>query len=128
MRTRLYFKLLPLVCFFLAMPLWAGNSKDGDDEEIIIRVGTPVPTGSPHMPVYNPFYAEHVGNTVVLGSLSDVGIVQVTLTSTAGDNYSSFFDTDDGSIVIPICGQPGHHTLLITTLSGFCFIGEFVIL
>lgn len=127
MRTRLYFKLLSLVCAFLVLPLWAGNTNDGDDEEIIIRVGTPVPAGSPHMPVYNPFYAEHIGSTVELGALSDVGIVQVSLISTAGDNYSTFFDTDDGSIVIPISNLPGHYILLITTASGFQYIGDLYI-
>ena len=128
MRTRLRIWILLYVCAFTSLPLCGGTICDGDDEEIIIRVGTPIPAGSPHMPVYNPFYAEHIGSTVVLGALSDVGIVEVSLTSTAGDNYSTYFDTDDGSIIIPISNLPGHYTLLITTASGFQFVGEFSVI
>ena len=79
------------------------------------------------MPVYVPFYAELENGYVLLGSYSNCGIVDVSLTSTAGDDYSTMFDTSDGTILIPISGLTGDYTLLITTLSGVEFIGEFSI-
>ena len=77
------------------------------------------------MPAYNPFYAELENGNVVLGSFSYYGTVEISLTSTAGDNYSTVFDTVDGTILIPISGNTGDYILLITTASGLEFIGEF---
>ena len=83
--------------------------------------------GSPQLPAYNPFYAELGNGNVLLGSTASYGVVDVCLTSTAGDYYTTVFDTADGSINIPISGLTGDYTLLITTASGVEYIGEFSI-
>lgn len=83
--------------------------------------------GAPQAPAYNPFYAELGSGNVLLGSYSNIGIVDVNITSTAGDDYSTVFDTSNGTIYIPISGLTGDYTLLITTLSGVEYIGEFSI-
>lgn len=54
-------------------------------------------------------------------------MVTVSLTSTAGDNYSTTFDTEDGAILLPISGNTGSYTLQITTSSGTRYVGEFSI-
>ncbi len=79
------------------------------------------------MPAYNPFFAEFANGNVLLGSYTYYGIVDVSLTSTAGDDYSTVFDTADGTIIIPVSGYAGDYTLLITTASGLEYVGEFSI-
>ena len=106
---------------------YASLIKQSDGEEIIISPKPANPQGSPHMPAFVPFYAELEDSYVLLGSYSNLGTVDVSLTSTAGDDYSTMFDTSDGTILIPISGLTGDYTLLITTLSGVEFIGEFSI-
>jgi hypothetical protein len=106
---------------------YASKEKQRDGESIVIHADSVTLPGIPHMPVYNPFYAERVSTTVILGCYSSYGIVDVSLTSTAGDDYSTVFDTTDGTIIIPISGNMGDYTLLITTASGLEFIGEFCI-
>jgi len=100
----------------------------GKDEIVIPIRKKPVSLpGSPQMPVYNPFYAELESGYVLLGSFSSCGIVDVSLTSTAGDDYSTVFDTANGAIIIPISGYAGDYVLLITTPAGTEYIGEFSI-
>lgn len=99
----------------------------GDNEPILIHQNSSDPIGGPRMPAYNPFYAELEGNYVFLGSVNGVGTVHVELYSTAGDDYSVFFDTSTGSIYIPISGNSGYYTLLITVTDDLQFIGEFII-
>lgn len=94
-------------------------------DSILIGVKETTPQGSPRLPAYIPFYAEQINVSVLLGSYSYYGTVDVSLTSTAGDDYSTVFDTADGTIQIPISGNTGDYTLLITTASGLEFIGEF---
>lgn len=94
-------------------------------DSILIGVKETTPQGSPRLPAYIPFYAEQINVSVLLGSHSYYGTVDVSLTSTAGDDYSTVFDTADGTIQIPISGNTGDYTLLITTASGLEFIGEF---
>ena len=101
------------------------NQSDGDNIWLYPRPSTP--QGTPRTPANIPFFAELENGYVLLGSYSNCGIVDVSLTSTAGDNYSTMFDTSDGTIIIPISGLTGDYTLLITTLSGAEFIGEFSI-
>jgi hypothetical protein len=79
------------------------------------------------MPVYNPFFAELMNGYVILGSSSSYGTVSVSLTSTAGDDYSTSFDTTDGAIILPISGAAGFYTILIPTPGGAQFVGEFTI-
>jgi len=106
-------------------PVLAMNQKD--ETGILIRPIRPITPGTPHAPAYNPFSAELMNGFVVLSCSSSFGIVDVSLTSTAGDNYSTVFDTADGTIIIPISGSTGEYTILITTSSDLEYVGEFVI-
>lgn len=101
------------------------SSKDGIT--ISIRNKPVSLPGSPQMPAYNPFYAELGSGNVLLGSYSNIGIVDVNITSTAGDDYSTVFDTSNGTIDVPISGYTGDYVLLITTLAGVEYVGEFSI-
>lgn len=80
---------------------------------------------TPRSPVYNPFYAFQGDCSVILGCLSPYGDVSVTLESSAGDDYYTIFDTEDGQIIIPISGMSGHYTLTIVCAGGIVFGGEF---
>lgn len=106
---------------------YASPVKQNDGETIVIIADSVIPPGAPHAPVYNPFFATLESGFVLLGSYSCYGTVNVCLTSTAGDDYSTVFDTADGAIIIPISGNAGDYTLLITTASGLEFVGEFVL-
>ena len=98
----------------------------GDDPTLIVILPPATsPEGAPRSPAFNPFTAYLNGNAVVLNCSASYGNVAVTLVSTAGDNYTTVFDTEDGSVIIPVSGLSGHYTLLITTASGSQFIGEF---
>jgi len=94
---------------------------------IIIVQKPTTPPEAPRMPAYNPFFAELMDGYVILGSSTVYGTVSVSLTSTAGDNYSTSFDTSDGAILLPISGDAGLYTLRITTSGGLQFVGEFTI-
>lgn len=80
---------------------------------------------TPRSPVYNPFYAFQDDCSVILGCLSPYGDVSVALESSAGDDYYTVFDTEDGQIIIPISGMIGHYTLTIVCAGGIVFGGEF---
>ena len=101
------------------------NSKDGT--VILIEPRNDSHDGEPRGPVFNPFTAYLLNNTVVLESDMSYGLVNVILVSTAGDYYSTLFDTEDGTILIPVSGNSGDYSILITTLSGAQFIGTFSI-
>ena len=92
-------------------------------------VPKPGPEDGPRSSVPNPFIAELEDGsaTVLLGVTSPCGTVSVSLTSTAGDNYSTGFDTTDGAILLPISGDAGLYTLQITTAEGIQFVGEFTL-
>ncbi len=121
-----------LFCFLMAIDVPGAItnksiSASDDETTIHIRQTSTGDLGSPRVPAYNPFYAELDDDVVLLGSVSGVGIVSVELASTTGDSYSTWFDTSDGSVIIPISGNPGDYTLLITMGSGVQFIGEFTL-
>lgn len=98
----------------------------GDDPTLIVILPPVIsPEGAPRSPAFNPFTAYLNGDVVVLNCSASYGNVAVTLVSTAGDNYTTVFDTEDVSIIIPVSGLSGHYTLLLTTASGSQFIGEF---
>lgn len=94
---------------------------------IIIYQGPSGISDEPRSPVFNPFFAELMNGYVILGSTTPCGTVSVHISSTAGDDYSTNFDTSDVTIIIPISGNPGDYTLTITTPLGAHFIGEFTI-
>lgn len=96
-----------------------------DQIPILIRPHSTNQPSGPRTPVANPFFAQFEDNYVLLGCTSPYGTVDVTLVSTAGDNYSTDFDTEDWTIVIPVSGNSGHYTLTLVTESGTIFVGEF---
>lgn len=98
-----------------------------DSKTIIIVQKPTTPPEAPRVPAYNPFFAELMDGYVILGSSTVYGTVSVSLTSTAGDYYSTSFDTSDGAILLPISGDAGLYTLQITTSGGLQFVGEFTI-
>ena len=94
----------------------------------IIITQIPDAPDAPRTPVICPFVAELMDGSVsvLLEATDTVGTVYVQITSTAGDNYSTYFDTSDGSIILPISGYTGYYTLTITS-GGAQFVGEFII-
>lgn len=98
----------------------------GDDPTLIVILPPVIsPEGAPRSPAFNPFTAYLNGDAVVLNCSAPYGDVAVTLVSTAGDYYTTVFDTEDGSVIIPVSGLSGHYTLLLTIASGSQFMGEF---
>ncbi len=124
--------VLAFICMMTAMGcLFKVNASvvsvpDGGDV-IIIQQYPPNPGGNPRGPVFNPFTAYRMNNTVVLESDTSYGLVSITLVSTVGDYITTVFDTADGSILIPISGNAGNYTLLLTDSTGAQFIGTFEI-
>ena len=114
-----------LVALASATNLLSKGVEDG--EKIVISPVDTNASGIPRGPVFNPFTAYRLNNTVVLESDTSYGTVNVVLVSTAGDYYTTVFDTDNGSILIPVGGNSGDYSLLITDLSGTQFIGTFTI-
>ena len=103
------------------------NASLKESEPIVISPYPANPIGAPRAPEVIPFFAELLNGYVILGSTTPCGTVSVRITSTAGDDYSTNFDTSDGAILLPISGNPGDYTLSITTPAGTHFIGEFSI-
>lgn len=105
----------------------SANSMPVNDNgaEIVITQKGLEPQPTPRTPANIPFTAVLYDTYVLLGSLGDHGEVSVELTSTAGDNYSTSFDTADGAILIPVSGNAGYYVLTIITQSGQEFVGEF---
>ncbi len=96
----------------------------------IILVPKPTtPQETPRSPEKTPFIAEWMDgfNSVFLGATDPIGTVSVQIISTAGDNYSTNFDTSDGAILLPISGNAGYYTLTIIATDGTHFVGEFTI-
>ena len=116
--------LLLSVC---GTPILFSKEKAQDAIPIIIENESNQPEEEPRGPVFNPFSAYRLNNQVVLECSVPYGIVSVSLTSTAGDNYSTVFDTEDGFIVIPISGLSGDYTLSLVDATGQRFVGEFEI-
>lgn len=87
------------------------------------------PVNSPNTPrtsAYNPFYAELEDSCVYVSAIDDFyGMVDLVLTSTAGDYYNTIFDTGNGLICIPFSGDEGQYTITLETLCGLVFEGVF---
>lgn len=96
-----------------------------DQTPILIRQQSTNQPSAPRTPAFNPFFAQLEDTHVLLGCTSPYGVVDVTLVSTAGDNYNTDFDTEDWTIIIPVSGNTGHYTLTLLTESGTVFVGEF---
>lgn len=80
---------------------------------------------APRTPSIVPFSAELFSSFIILSADSTMGVTEVSLISTAGDNYETAFDTADGNIVIPISGSTGYYLLTISMVSGAQYYGEF---
>ncbi len=120
--------LLAIIAIMAFFPSQAIASVSYDDNSTILIHQLPTdPIGAPRSPAFNPFTAYLNGNAVILNCSASFGNVAVTVVSTAGDNYTTVFDTEDGSIIISVSGLSGHYTLLLTTASGSQFVGEFEI-
>lgn len=118
--------LLAIIAMMALFSSQAIASVSYDDNSTILIHQLPTdPIGAPRSPAFNPFTAYLNGDAVVLNCSAPYGNVAVTLISTAGDYYTTVFDTEDGSVIIPVSGLSGHYTLLLTTASGSQFIGEF---
>lgn len=107
----------------------SSNKMDGDKTIPIIIDPLPInPPDTPRNPVFNPFFAYYQTGSVFLGCNCNCGIVDVTFASSSGNYYfHEFFDTDEGSIIIPINGNSVHYTLTITTMDGIVFEGELLL-
>lgn len=117
-----------VVAFIFPLITWGEMSlSDMRGEPIIIRQNPSDPVGAPRMPVFNPFTAELTDGDVFLYANTPCGIVSVSIISTAGDDYSTNYDTSVGSILLPISGNSGFYTLHITMTDGTQFVGEFTI-
>lgn len=92
---------------------------------VVIGPGPSNPNEDPRGPVFNPFSAYLQSNQVVLSCSANCGLVSVSLVSTAGDNYLTVFDSEDGFIFIPISGDTGDYTLTLTSMTGQVFVGYF---
>lgn len=128
-------KILTLLCsaglvmlsgIGLSTSLNATSVSDGDPEIIVLQPSTNIP-GGPRTPDYNPFTAYLQNNQVVLESSENCGLVAVEITSTTGFYSSTVFDTEDGSVIIPIDGQAGNYNVCLTTPSGLFYFGMFVL-
>ena len=95
------------------------------DPPIIIYQDPIEANDNPRSLVDNPFFAELSTFGVVLGSSESIGTVSVRITSTAGDDYSTYFNTSIGMILLPISGDAGDYIISITTPDGIHYIGEF---
>ncbi|MBO4633952.1 MAG: hypothetical protein J5669_01120 [Bacteroidales bacterium] len=115
--------LMGISCFSFAGTTSHTLTSAGQD--IVIQPRPSGLTGSPRSPLFNPFLARQDGNTVLLGSTRSCGKVEVTMTSTAGDDYCIDFYTENGTILLPISGEAGHYTMILVTEIGLAFEGEF---
>lgn len=110
------------------LPFAATNLKaqtPGGTPIVIVPEEPNNPEEEPRSPVFNPFSAYLQNNQVILNCSTSYGLVSVSLVSTAGDNYSTVFDTGDGFIFIPISGNMGDYTLVLLDSLGTSYVGEF---
>ncbi len=120
--------------FFIAAMLAAMTAlslKGAEDPILIPVIRLPETPGQDldRGPAQQLFLAEYndLLNDVILMCTEDCGEVSVTLCSSAGDWFQTVFDTEDGTLIIPVSGDEGHYVLSITTPDGTYYIGEFTI-
>lgn len=124
MKKTIKFIIAAILAAVIVLPL--KGAEDSPIIPIMQMPGTPYPNlGRGQVQLL--FLAEYndLWNCVILTCTESCGDVTVTLTSTAGDWYQNVFDTDDGSLLIPISGDSGHYVLTIITPDGTSYIGEF---
>lgn len=97
------------------------------DGPIVIIPKPTHPEEEPRSPIYNPFSAFLEDDYVILNSSVSYGIIDVELVSTTGDFYQTVFDTEDGSILVPISGNSGCYTITLITTSGQVYEGQFIV-
>ena len=115
-----------LLALFINVKL--GLSKDQmEGKSIIIEQSDDTPSGTPRAPAFNPCSAHLLSQGVVLESSTPCGLVNVTLISSAGDFFTTDFDTSEGAVLIPVSGNAGSYTLLLTMPSGAQYVGRFEI-
>lgn len=122
------FVICVLVGSFLCVPGSVSGTNSSyacSGNDILIEQRPAIPVGAPRTPVSNPFYATQEASYILLGSYSDYGVVSVSVISTAGDYFFTDFDTEGGTIILPISGLSGHYTLTIVCAGGIVFGGEF---
>ena len=82
-----------LFCYFMAIDVSGAITNKSvyaeDETTIHIHQTSTGDLGSPRVPAYNPFFAELLNGYVILGASTPCGTVSVSLTSTAGDIYST---------------------------------------
>lgn len=131
MRAKRFSKLLIAPAMTTLAVLMAAESSQAVSMQghVIIIIQKPDPEEDPRSSIVNPFHAELLEetNSVLLGVTNTIGTVSVQITSTAGDNFSTYFDTSDGSILLPISGYTGYYTLTISLADGTLYVGEFTI-
>lgn len=123
---RLFCALLTAFSLISSQEILLASSLRGST---IIISQIPTTPEEPRTPANIPFIAELMdgSDSVLLGATDTIGTVSVQITSTVGDNYSTYFDTSFGAILLPISGNTGHYTLTITTPDGIHYVGEFTI-
>lgn len=119
-------KIKLLLTATLAAFMSIGMTAKTDGELPIPIISDPAPNEN-RSPEQVPFQAYIVNSYVILSCASSIGNADVTLTSTAGDDYETVFNTAFGSILIPISGNAGSYRLYIVLTSGQSYYGEFVL-
>lgn len=97
-----------------------------DNNPILIVPRNTSAEGIPKSPPYNPFYAYLQEDSIVLCSLSDIGVVSVCIESSFNTYYQTIFDTKDSILIIPFL-EEGPNIITITTIGGLVFEGHFII-
>jgi len=106
--------------------LFSKGETDGEEVILVCTTSTNA-EGIPRAPAFNPFSAHLLSQSIVLGSSTPCGLVNVTLFSSAGDFFTTDFDTSEGAVLIPVSGNAGSYTHLLTMPSGAQYVGRFEI-
>lgn len=120
----IFYTLVILISFLSSFTILKGNySPDGTGTTIILR---PRNNGQGNAPRSQPFSAILYDYSVILSAASDLGSVNVTLSSAEGDYCHTIFDTADGAILLPVNGNTGdNYTITIVTNDGIIYEGNF---
>ena len=120
-----------LIKFFLTASVAAfmsfGMAAKTDGEIPIPIIITQPGENDSRSPEQVPFRAYVQDSYVVLSCASSIGNADVTLTSNAGDDYETVFNTVFGSLLIPISGNSGVYRLDIVLATGDSYFGEFIL-